>query len=283
MARRGATRIASSCPLAIDMVSCPRVIVCHRRNASLAGLTGVCWYSTARRILHNTEHYETDFTADVSRPSERYNPKEAEGRNGRRCGTTGNALPPKHRHIEAEILRARDVPLPVRTHPHGPRAQLHSRRRHRPLQAGLRLQRAAPDGLGRLRHAGRERRHGTRRRIPAEWTWENIATMRGQLQIDGPVARLGPRGRHLRSRTTTATSKSHVPRLARAGLVYRKVSWVNWDPVDQTVLANEQVIDGRGWRSGALVEKREAGPVVPQDLRLLGRAARGPRHPRELA
>src|SRR3546814_6559557 len=49
-------------------------------------------------------------------------------------------------------------------------------------------------------------------------------------------------------------------RLMKKGLVYRKNAVVNWDPVDQTVLANEQVVDGRGWRSGALVERRE----IPQ-------------------
>src|SRR3989344_1991629 len=47
------------------------------------------------------------------------------------------------------------------------------------------------------------------------------------------------------------------PRLFEKGVIYRKNGSVNWDPVDQTVLANEQVIDGRGWRSGAVIEKRE--------------------------
>ena len=57
-------------------------------------------------------------------------------------------------------------------------------------------------------------------------------------------------------------------RLLEKGLAYRKKATVNWDPVDQTVLANEQVIDGKGWRSGAPVEKREDRPVVRQDYRL---------------
>ena len=65
--------------------------------------------------------------------------------------------------------------------------------------------------------------------------------------------------------------------LYEAGLVYRKESEVNWDPVDMTVLANEQVIDGRGWRSGALVERRKLEPVVPEDHRFRRGAARRPR------
>ncbi len=91
---------------------------------------------------------------------------------------------------------------------------------------------------------------------PAKWTYENIAAMRRQLQSIGlsldwsrEIATCDPSYyRH--------QQKMFLDFLA-AGLVDRKQSKVNWDPVDQTVLANEQVIDGRGWRSGALVEQRE--------------------------
>jgi leucyl-tRNA synthetase len=91
---------------------------------------------------------------------------------------------------------------------------------------------------------------------PRTWTYENIATMKGQLKSMGlsldwsrEIATCDPSYyKH--------QQKMFLDFLA-AGLVERKQSKVNWDPVDHTVLANEQVIDGRGWRSGALVEQRE--------------------------
>jgi leucyl-tRNA synthetase len=90
---------------------------------------------------------------------------------------------------------------------------------------------------------------------PALWTHDNIRTMRGQLQRMGfaydwsrEIATCHPEYyRH---------EQKMFLEFLKAGLAYRKESWVNWDPVEHTVLANEQVIDGRGWRSGALVEKR---------------------------
>ena len=72
-------------------------------------------------------------------------------------------------------------------------------------------------------------------------------------------------------------------RLFKKGIAYRKNSVVNWDPVDQTVLANEQVIDGRGWRTGALVEKREIPQWFLQDHRLRAGTARRPRRTAGLA
>jgi leucyl-tRNA synthetase len=91
---------------------------------------------------------------------------------------------------------------------------------------------------------------------PKEWTYANIATMRGQLQSMGLAIDW--------SREIATCDPSYYKHQQRmfldfleAGFVDRKTAKVNWDPVDQTVLANEQVIDGRGWRSGALVEQRE--------------------------
>jgi len=94
---------------------------------------------------------------------------------------------------------------------------------------------------------------------PAEWTYRNIEYMRAQLQ------RLGYAYDWSREVTTCRPEYYRweqwlFTRLFEKGLVYRKNAIVNWDPVDQTVLANEQVIDGRGWRSDALVERRE----IPQ-------------------
>jgi leucyl-tRNA synthetase len=91
---------------------------------------------------------------------------------------------------------------------------------------------------------------------PAKWTRDNIANMRGQMQ------RLGYGIDWSREFATCDPEYYHWEqwffiKLYEKGLVYRKSSVVNWDPVDQTVLANEQVVDGRGWRSGAVVERRE--------------------------
>src|SRR6266567_8982982 len=91
---------------------------------------------------------------------------------------------------------------------------------------------------------------------PGEWTWENIRAMREQLK------RLGFALDWSREFATCdpayyGQEQALFLDLFEAGLVYRKESEVNWDPVDMTVLANEQVIDGRGWRSGALVDRRK--------------------------
>lgn len=91
---------------------------------------------------------------------------------------------------------------------------------------------------------------------PKTWTYQNIAVMRGQLK------QLGLSLDWTREFATCDVDYYHRQQMLfldfyQKGLVARKVAKVNWDPVDQTVLANEQVVDGRGWRSGALVEQRE--------------------------
>ncbi|NFV78524.1 leucine--tRNA ligase [Magnetospirillum aberrantis] len=90
---------------------------------------------------------------------------------------------------------------------------------------------------------------------PAKWTRENIASMREQLKSMGLSYDWGREVATCEPEYYRHEQKMFLDFL-KAGLVYRKESWVNWDPVENTVLANEQVIDGRGWRSGALVEKR---------------------------
>jgi len=91
---------------------------------------------------------------------------------------------------------------------------------------------------------------------PAKWTYENIAYMKKQMQAMGLAIDW--------SREVATCDPSYYKwnqwlflKMLEKGIAYRKTQIVNWDPVDQTVLANEQVIDGRGWRTGALVEKRE--------------------------
>ena len=91
---------------------------------------------------------------------------------------------------------------------------------------------------------------------PAAWTYDNIAYMKKQMESMGLAIDW--------SREVTTCKPDYYrwnqwlfSRMLEKGIVYKKTGTVNWDPVDQTVLANEQVIDGRGWRSGALVEKRE--------------------------
>ncbi len=117
---------------------------------------------------------------------------------------------------------------------------------------------------------------------PAKWTWDNIAAMRAELKR---------MGLSLDWRREFATcdpayygqQQKLFLDMLRAGLVDRRESWVNWDPVDQTVLANEQVIDGRGWRSGAPVEKRSLAQwflritrYAPELLEALDRLDRWP-------
>ncbi|WP_302174705.1 leucine--tRNA ligase [uncultured Hydrogenophaga sp.] len=91
---------------------------------------------------------------------------------------------------------------------------------------------------------------------PAKWTYENIAYMKKQMQAMGLAIDW--------SREVATCSPDYYRwnqwlflKMLDKGVAYRKTQIVNWDPVDQTVLANEQVIDGKGWRTGAVVEKRE--------------------------
>jgi leucyl-tRNA synthetase len=91
---------------------------------------------------------------------------------------------------------------------------------------------------------------------PAKWTYDNIATMRGELKRMGLSIDWSKELATCHPGYYAAQQRLFLD-FFKAGLVHRKEAFVNWDPVDQTVLANEQVIDGKGWRSGAAVEKKK--------------------------
>ncbi len=116
--------------------------------------------------------------------------------------------------------------------------------------------RAAADGVGRVRPAGGKRGDGRTACRRRSGRCDNIAHMKEQLKALGFAFDW--------SRELTTCDPKYYRwnqwlflRMLEKGIAYQKTGVVNWDPVDKTVLANEQVIDGRGWRTGALVEKRE--------------------------
>ncbi len=185
----------------------------------------------------------------------RYNPKDVEPK-WRAAWAEAEVFRRRERLDQAQVLRDGDVPLSVGAPARGPRPQLRDGRRGGALQAGARLQRAASDGLGRLRPAGRERRRRARRRsrrLDLRQHRRSCATSCSAwaLSIDWSreFATCDP--------AYYGQQQAWFLKLWKRGLVYRKEGLVNWDPVDMTVLANEQVIDGRGWRSDAPVERRK--------------------------
>ena len=186
------------------------------------------------------------------------------------------------RRLEAEVLRARDAALPVRRAPRRPPQELLDRRRDRPLPPPPRLRGDPPDGLRRLRPAGREQRDQDRR-----------AAARGDRALDRVLPRASSASWGI-SIDWSRELATHEPdyyrwtqwiflQLFERGLAYRDEAPVQWCPKDQTVLANEQV-DRRPLR--ALRHAGRAAParaVVLQDHRLRRAAARRLRPARVLA
>ena len=117
---------------------------------------------------------------------------------------------------------------------------------------------------------------------PKAWTYDNIATMKAQLKSMGLSLDWS---RELA--TCDPAYYRHEQKMFldfwKAGLAYRSEAWVNWDPVDNTVLANEQVIEGKGWRTGATVERRKLTQWNLKITALHRGAARAPGHARPLA
>ena len=202
----------------------------------------------------------------------RFNPLKADAPLAGALGRGAARSARRQRQQQAQILRAGDVPLSVGAHPYGPCAQLHDGRRARPLQADAGLRGAAPDGLGRLRHAGRECGDGAQgpsRRMDL-----------GQHRHDAraaeaarPRARLEPRARHLRSRLLRPGAGA-VPRPVRGGpgLPQGKRGQLGPGRHDR---ARQRAGDRRPRlalrRAGRAAQAR---PVVPEDHRFRRGAAR---------
>ena len=162
--------------------------------------------------------------------------------------------PPRRGGRRAPLVSAGDAPVPVGVAPHGARPQLHDGRRPDALAPTERLARAAPDGFRLVRPARRERR-APRRRASAR---EHRALHRPHARADeaaGLGDRLGPRGLSAPAGVLPLDAVA-VPEVLRARPRVRKAAPVNWCPNDQTVVANEYVIDGRCERCGAEVEAR---------------------------
>ena len=190
-------------------------------------------------------------------------------------------LPDPQRRPAPEILRPRDVPLSVGPHPYGARAQLRHGRRGGALHAGEGVQRPPPDGLGRLRPAGRERRprsRGASRRVDLRQYRRHART----AAIDGAVARLEPRDRHLRSGLLQAPAAS-VPgfprsRPRRPPHGARELGSGRPDrPRQRAGHRRPRLALGRARRAA------RADPVVPEDHRLRAGPSRRARPARALA
>ena len=172
-----------------------------------------------------------------------------------------------------EVLRARDAALSVRHAAHGPRAQLHDRRRAGALHVDERALTCSIRSAGMPSGCRRRTPPSSNKRHPRDWTFANIAHMSEQLRRYGVSYDW---------RREIATCEPEYYRwnqwfflqMLERGLAYRKQSRVNWCPLCATVLANEQVVDGCCWRhEDTPVERARAGAVVSEDHGLRGRAA----------
>ena len=187
----------------------------------------------------------------------------------------GRAAQDPDRSGEAEVLRAGHVPLPVGRGPaRRPLRGLHGDRRHHALEADAGVPRAAPDGLGRVRPAGRELRHQARR-PPARHDRRSDRQLpppdrRGRLRL-----RLGARDQHHRSRRTCSGRSGSSCKLYERDLAYEAVVPINWCPSCKTGLANEEVSQGRCERCGTRRRAQGHAPVDAAHHALRRSAARG--------